>query len=42
VDLEGDVVVEIGEGDAVLCAYRLSNNDLVDIVELIPVLIPAK
>ena len=39
--LEGDVVVEVREGDAVLGTNRLSNDDLVDVIELIPVLIPA-
>ena len=39
--LEGDVVVEVREGDAVLGTNWLSNDDLVDVIELIPVLIPA-
>lgn len=38
--LEGNVVVQVREGDAVLGAHRLSDDDLVDVVELIPVLIP--
>ena len=40
--LEGKTIVEIGEGDAVLRAHWLSNDDLVDIIELVPVLIPGK
>ena len=35
----GHVVVEIGESDAVLCAHRLADNDLVDVVELVPILV---
>lgn len=35
------VVVQIGEGDFVLCPDGLSNDDFVDIVKLIPVFIPA-
>ena len=38
--LEGNVVVQVREGDAVLSAHRLPDDDLVDVVELIPVLIP--
>ena len=38
--LEWQTVVEIGEGDAVLGAHWLSNDDLVDVVELVPVLVP--
>ena len=38
--LEGNVVVQVGEGNAVLGAHRLSDDDLVDVVELIPVLVP--
>ena len=37
--LEGNVVVEIGEGDPVLSANRLPNDDLVDVIELIPVFV---
>ena len=37
---EGDVVIEIGEGDAVLGTDWLANDDLVDVVELIPILVP--
>lgn len=35
------VVVQVGEGDFVLCPDRLSDDDLVDVIELIPVFIPA-
>ena len=41
-DLEGDVVVEVGEGDAVLRPHRLTNDDLIDVVKLIPVLVPVE
>ena len=41
-DLEGQTVVEIREGDTVLSAHRLSNDDLVDVIELIPVLVPGE
>lgn len=34
------VVVQIRESDPVLCPHRLSNDDFVDVVELVPVLIP--
>lgn len=34
------VVVQVGEGDFVLCPDRLSNDNLVDVIELIPVFIP--
>ena len=37
--MEGNVVVEIGEGDPVLSANRLPNDDLVDVIELIPVFV---
>lgn len=36
------VVVQVGEGDFVLCSDRLSDDDLVDVIELIPVFIPAE
>lgn len=35
------VIVQVGKGDFVLCPDRLSDDDLVDVVELIPVFIPA-
>ena len=34
-----NVVVQIRESNAVLRAHRLTNDDLVDVVEFIPVLI---
>ena len=37
--MEGKAVVEVGEGDAVFCADRLADNDLVNVIELIPVFI---
>lgn len=36
------VVVQVGESDFVLCPDRLSDDDLVDVIELIPVFIPAE
>ena len=39
VDDLGKVVVQIGESDPVLCTDRLPDNDLVDVVELIPIVI---
>mmetsp|Transcript_39335 Transcript_39335/g.83814 ORF Transcript_39335/g.83814 Transcript_39335/m.83814 type:complete len:530 (-) Transcript_39335:36-1625(-) len=38
-DLARARVVEEGEGDAVLCSELLTNDDLVDVVELVPILI---
>lgn len=35
------VVVQVGEGDFVLCPDRLTDDDLVDVVELVPVFISA-
>lgn len=35
------VVVQVGECDFVFCPDGLSDDDLVDIVELIPVFVPA-
>ena len=40
VDMMWEVVVQVGEGDFVLCPDWLSDDDLVDVIELIPVLIP--
>ena len=37
--MEGEAVVEVGESDAVFCADRLTDNDLVYVIELIPVFI---
>ena len=39
--MERQTVVEEGEGDAVLCADRLPDDDLVDVIELIPILFSA-
>lgn len=33
------VVVKVGEGDFVFCPDRLTDDDFVDVVELIPVFI---
>ncbi|RNA42797.1 hypothetical protein BpHYR1_029176 [Brachionus plicatilis] len=38
VDFEGIGVVQVGKGDAVLGADGLANDDLVNVVELVPVL----
>lgn len=35
------VVVQVGEGNFVLCPDRLPDDDLVDVIELIPVFVPA-
>lgn len=42
VDMMWEVVVQVGEGDFVLRPYWLSDDDLVDVIELIPVFIPVK
>ena len=39
VDVEGEGVVEVGERYTVLCPHGLTDDDLVDVIELIPVLI---
>ena len=39
-DMKRKGVVEVGEGDTVLRTQRLTNDNLVDIIKLIPVLIP--
>lgn len=41
VHVEGQAVVEVGEGNAVLSADRLADDDLVNVIELIPILFPA-
>ena len=38
----GQVVVQVREGNLILCPDRLSDDDLVDVVELIPVFIPVE
>lgn len=38
----GQVVVQVREGDFVLCPDGLSDDDFVDVVELIPVFIPTE
>ena len=37
--VKGEVVVKIGKGNAVLCSHRLPNDDLVDVIEFVPVFI---
>jgi len=39
VDLERIRVVQIGKGYAVLGAHRLANDDLVDVIEFVPVFV---
>ncbi len=39
-NLEGYVVVEIWKGNPVFCPHWLSYDNLVDIIELIPIFIP--
>ena len=43
IDTDGDssrsVVVQMGEGDFVFCSDWMSDDDFVDIVELIPVFV---
>ena len=41
-DLERQVVVQVREGNPVLCAHRLTNDDLVDIIEFVPIFISAR
>ena len=38
--LEGYVVEEVREGNSVLCSDGLADDNLVNIIELIPVFIP--
>lgn len=37
-DMTGTAVVEVGEGNAILRSDVLTDNDLVDVIELVPVL----
>ena len=39
VDILGQRVVQIGEANAVLCTHRLTDDNLVDVIKLIPILI---
>lgn len=39
-DVMWQVIVQVGESDFVLCPDGLSDDDFVDVVELIPVFIP--
>lgn len=36
---ERHVVVEVRKSDSILCSHRLTNDDLVNVVKLVPVLI---
>lgn len=36
----GQVVVQVGEGDLVLRPDWLSDDDFVDVIELVPVFVP--
>lgn len=42
VNMMRQVVVQVGEGDFVLCSDGLTDDDLVYVIELIPVFISAK
>lgn len=42
VNMVWQVVVQVRECDLVLCSYWLADDDLVDVVELIPVFISAR
>jgi hypothetical protein len=33
------VIIQVGKGNLILCPHRVSNNDLADIIELVPVLV---
>ena len=35
----GEVVVEVGKGNPVLCPDWLTDNDLVDVIEFVPILV---
>lgn len=37
--MQGEAVVEVGESNAILSSHRLADDDLVDVIEFIPVLI---
>lgn len=36
------IVIQVRKSDSVLCSDRLANNNLVDVIELIPVLVPER
>ena len=40
--LERQVVEQVRESDPVFCSHWLSDNDLVDVIKLVPVFIPTK
>ena len=40
VHVQWQAVVQVGEGDTVLGSHRLPDDDLVDVVKLVPVLLP--
>lgn len=40
VDMERQGVVQVREGDPILRPQRLADDDLVDVIKLIPVLVP--
>lgn len=42
VNMVWQVVVQVRECDLVLCSYWLADDDLVDVVELIPVFISVR
>lgn len=41
-DVVRQVVIQVGECNLVLCSDWLPDNDLVNVIELVPVFIPAK
>ena len=40
VDVERERVVEVREGDTILRPERLADDDLVDVIKLVPILVP--
>ena len=41
-DLVGQIVIQIGEGYPVFRSHRLSDNDFVDVIKLVPIFISEK
>ena len=41
-NMERQAVVQVGEGNAVLSTHWLTNDDLINIIELIPILFPVE
>jgi len=36
------IVVQVGKGNAIFCANGLTDNDFIDVVKLVPILVPRK